>query len=562
MILITLLIDKSLYISEYTTVKHKVLICVINILFIIIVPFFINFFDPFSCFIDNSINNIIRQIKNNKKKIILFSIVNAGIVFICIIMYKLLMNNYEIKGLFQKILFLCVLLILINLFYFFRQVAYSRVEILFSFVAFTIGITFIIISPNHLRVSWDDQIHYIRSATVSDLIDNTRYNAEMDYYNSVSYMDGGASDEILDDIMIKVENEYRQKINDQRYDADLGLYSIAYIPAATGMIIGKALNLSFLHVCMVARICNLTIYILIMYFAIKKLKYGKVLLSTIGLTTTTLFLASSFSYDFWVTAFCYLGFSCYISELQFYDRKIKNSTIILMIISLFLAFLPKAIYFVLLFGVLFMPKEKFVSKRQHIFYCMLIGVAVALLMLSFIVPMLFTSSIVSDTRGGGDVNGVGQVKHILNNPLWYIKLLVSFLKDYLNLDNAGGYISSMAYLGNGNNTTIILVVIGILTFLDRDDRKIKMFWVRGAFFISALCTITLVATALYISFTPVGNDVILGCQPRYIMPLLFPTLFFLGVNGIKLSINKNVMTIITIGITTLVFMNNIWLVCI
>ena len=34
----------------------------------------------------------------------------------------------------------------------------------------------------------------------------------------------------------------------------------------------------------------------------------------------------------------------------------------------------------------------------------------------------------------------------------------------------------------------------------------------------------LIASALYISFTPVGHSTVLGCQPRYIIPLLAPTI--------------------------------------
>ena len=71
----------------------------------------------------------------------------------------------------------------------------------------------------------------------------------------------------------------------------------------------------------------------------------------------------------------------------------------------------------------------------------------------------------------------------------------------------------------------------------------------------------LVATALYISFTAVGADYVAGCQPRYLLPILFPTVYFIGVDGISTKINKNVMTIAAIGIMSYIFMSNMWTTC-
>ena len=43
--------------------------------------------------------------------------------------------------------------------------------------------------------------------------------------------------------------------------------------------------------------------------------------------------------------------------------------------------------------------------------------------------------------------------------------------------------------------------------------------------------ICLVATSLYIAYTPVGYETIQGCQPRYIIPLLLPLLLVIASPG-------------------------------
>ena len=69
---------------------------------------------------------------------------------------------------------------------------------------------------------------------------------------------------------------------------------------------------------------------------IKNLKNGKVLLAVIGLSTTTMFMASSMSYDFWVIGFTTLGYSFFISELQNRDKKLEYRNIIMMNIKIFM----------------------------------------------------------------------------------------------------------------------------------------------------------------------------------------------------------------------------------
>ena len=59
-----------------------------------------------------------------------------------------------------------------------------------------------------------------------------------------------------------------------------------------------------------------------------------------------------------------------------------------------------------------------------------------------------------------------------------------------------------------------------------------------------------VATALYLDFTAVGSNTILGCQNRYLIPVLFPTFYCLFYN--KIEIKENIkLWIYRISILTL-----------
>jgi len=341
----------------------------------------------------------------------------------------------------------------------------------------------------------------------------------------------------------------------------VGKEFVAYTPAAIGIIMGKALRLSFFHTFLLSKMVILCTYVLLMYFAIKKLKNGKVLLAVIGLSTTTMFMASSMSYDFWVIGFTTLGYSFFISELQNRDKKLEYRNIIMMNICFLLGIAPKAIYFVIMFVLLFMPVDKFKDKKQRrIYYSIIVGVAI-FLMMTFLLPMLINSPGTGDSRGGSDVNSTEQIKYILSNPIEYSGTLLNFLKDYLNLDYASEFISSMAYMGYGIGTAITLMLIAALMYIDRGEEKVRMPYVRASYFFSAAVCVVLVATALYISFTAVGADYIAGCQPRYLLPLLFPMAYFIGVDGVTTKINKNAMAVAAVSIMSYFFMNNMWATC-
>ena len=105
------------------------------------------------------------------------------------------------------------------------------------------------------------------------------------------------------------------------------------------------------------------------------------------------------------------------------------------------------------------------------------------------------------------------------------------------------------------------MLIAALMYIDRGEEKVRMPYVRTSYFFSAAVCVVLVATALYISFTAVGADYIAGCQPRYLLPLLFPTAYFIGVDGVTTKINKNAMTVAAVSIMSYFFMNNMWATC-
>ena len=59
--------------------------------------------------------------------------------------------------------------------------------------------------------------------------------------------------------------------------------------------------------------------------------------------------------------------------------------------------------------------------------------------------------------------------------------------------------------------------------------------------------VVLIITSLYVGFTPVGADTVMGCQQRYLLPLMLPLCFFLAPKGLRASISPRVMGAVVFG---------------
>ena len=261
------------------------------------------------------------------------------------------------------------------------------------------------------------------------------------------------------------------------------------------------------------------------------------IISVICLLPTSIFLATNYAYDWWVTGFLVLGTAYFVSELQEPDKPISVKDTVIMSFAFALGALPKLVYIIPMGMLLFMRKN-WSSKKERIRYYRIIIAVFAVVLLMFMMKSMVSLGSAGDTRGG-NVGPRDQVYGMLLAPIGYAKLLLKFLAGYLSIEGMQGYVSFFAYLGYGSLWLIPVILICFTTLTDASNKisfKIPVY-MRALSVILFVGMSALIATALYISFTPVGLNAINGCQPRYIIPLLAPLLLLL--TGKRLYIIKN-----------------------
>ncbi len=313
---------------------------------------------------------------------------------------------------------------------------------------------------------------------------------------------------------------------------------LPHILSGVFIAVGRLFGATFFQQFLLGEFAVLLTYASVCYFAARKLKSGKMILSVIALLPTNLFMVSNYSYDGWVTSFIMLGTAYFAAQMQDKEKGFSFTDTLIMCLAFVLACLPKLVYFTVLLIPLVLRKSTFTKKDYKIYYSTCIS-SMLLLCVLLAIRSVWSISSGGDTRGG-EVNSQEQFNFILNNIFDYAKILFSFLLEYLSPFKAYKYITNFVHVGWGVFAPLYITLLAVTPFTDKCEHDLfkgqnKTRILSVAFFV---LTCMLMATAFYISFTEPGSKMILGCQPRYIIALLLPLLLFIGNPGILKLANK------------------------
>ena len=483
----------------------------------------------------NAVARMLGAVKRNAKSILLFIIIlTSAAILAVLIAYLFSLKNGQISIYVFAFIFAAIAVVFEILF--FSNTAGEKTEKLFLAVCLTIGLMMIVVTPVGLA-SWDTDTHYryalatTSSTTVYTQADGTVFSAEQNALVSSNLKDNNHRYDMLN---------YEEAFTAGEMKFSLHL---PHICSGIALKLAKYLACPFVVSFMIGKIPTLLIYAFVCYYAIKKLNSGKMLLSVIALFPTSLFLASNYSQDYWVAAFSFLGISYYYSLMQMPKLAITKKDTYIMYGAFFMACIPKPIYFTLLFIPLFMPAGKIQNKVRYY--------SIRIIVLAILIGMVYIKAQSSlsgtgDMRGGMMINPSEQLSGIFANPAAYISMLVNFLKNYLSPRNMNQYISLMGHLGIGSKAIVYIVLIVILGIIDKNKFDAETSKLRHKIMSVAVLigTAAMIATALYIDYTPVGLDTIEGCQPRYLIPIIFPVCYTVGSFKKNIKISKNARSFI------------------
>lgn len=294
--------------------------------------------------------------------------------------------------------------------------------------------------------------------------------------------------------------------------------AVVYIFPSTGISLARIIGLGPYWTFQAGRLFNIIQCIVMVYFAIKIIPFGKSALATISLLPISLHIISSVSYD----AFTYGGVTlifAYIAKLIYSKKSIGWKQLLLLSVMIVLVIPQKVVYIGVAALVLIIPKDRFAKPKWHFgFKCILGLVAVASILA---LQMKNASKLAADTLTYSESAGFS-ISYVLTHIPQVLNMLFNSI-----IDLGDFYVkSTISYFGFFELQTpwfmaIPFVVIIALAFMRSEDEpepfrlieRIYSFLLFGIVFV-------LVELLLLIDWTPLSSTQILGVQGRYFIPAL------------------------------------------
>ncbi|NTW90026.1 MAG: DUF2142 domain-containing protein, partial [Candidatus Moranbacteria bacterium] len=302
-------------------------------------------------------------------------------------------NTYRFNP-FRFAFFLSVGAIAVGLFAL-RKTAGSHPEYAFLVIVLVSGSLFVFSEPRSYT-SWDEFIHYKRADKVA--LKNVFTKTVNDIYattNSVPYSYSASEQAKIND---RFDHDYKKNVakknkaasRKESFAATLSTayQRIAYLPSGMAILAGRACHMPRHVVFAISQWINLLVFSVLIFCSIRILKTGKLLLAVIALLPTSVFLASNFSYDSWVTGFIALGLALLFRALQEPKRRLSDWEPVLMVGSLVLGCAPKAIYFPLMSPLFLLKPSSFRSREHYRRFRIAVVVSTLFVIASFAVPFL------------------------------------------------------------------------------------------------------------------------------------------------------------------------------
>lgn len=350
---------------------------------------------------------------------------------------------------------------------------------------------------------------------------------------------------------------------------------VNYIPQAVGILLGNLFYSSVAVMVYVGRLFNLIAYVVMLYLAIRTATRGKWVFVVVGLLPMAMQQASSLSGDVMTIGPIFI-FIALVQRLFTQTTHITRKQMVALVSLCLVIGLTKQTNVVILLALPFLPRTLFKSVwDKYRFILLTIGVGFASLIGWYVTTRILRYNFSYSSVAG--VDQVGQINFILHQP---IRAITAFLRtfilggqslsspvDFLAISLVG-YFSWFDYkLPISLIICCYLLLVVALLYRDRGvDEKQNPKRLVWSYSIVFILSIGAIAEALYVSWTPVGYDHILGLQGRYFLayiPLLIPLFAWLG-RFVKISFDKSyrmgmiVAVISFINLTAMLVMTYNW----
>jgi uncharacterized membrane protein len=303
---------------------------------------------------------------------------------------------------------------------------------------------------------------------------------------------------------------------------------IGYLPQAAGLTVIRLAGGSPLLALYAARLLNLVTAVLLTYFGLRLLPFGKLAVCFVALLPMTMMQVASVSPDAMILGACVFLLGLVVKSTA--TESLSRSDIALLVVAAVLLVNAKPGYAILSLLLLLLLPRQFKSRLSYA--ATVIGSIVASLLLALVFVKLAPRSQELEVLMFGAQNGLdpaAQLAHVVAPPLGFVRAVLATIgTNGIALIRQG--VANYAWGNHDISDGVTLVAaVGVGTLIAGGESVQFAAWRRGVLLGVALLTGAVVAFAMYLVWTNVGATSVAGLQGRYFAPCVM--LAFVGLSG-------------------------------
>ena len=297
--------------------------------------------------------------------------------------------------------------------------------------------------------------------------------------------------------------------------------AVLYIASSIAFFIGKILGLNGIFAIYLAKIFNFIIFLILGYFSMKCIPFGKWIVAIILFLPMSLQQAVSVSADSFLNAVSIL-FICYTMYLCKNTDEINIKDKIIYIVMGIIIAISKVVYISIIgISLLIIGNKKIKNKEKGIFLSTLIILSVISGIIWFFIiqsyPVAESNLTYNETY---NINLKEQVMNIIKNPMIFVTVLNNTFKGGFYVEGIVGSLMGWLNIEISRLVTLgFIILLALAPFLDENKVTLNIkqkIWNIIIF----LGTYTLIILAAYVSWTTVNSDKVMGVQGRYFLPII------------------------------------------
>lgn len=441
---------------------------------------------------------------------------------------------------------LAVLIVFITISILYALLLEPKLEILYTLTALVIGLIFVVVLT---PISGpDEEYHYRAALQVSnkllgkenpDIIEDLYIS----YRNSVPNFNVGQA---YRTVIEQFDNEMPSLEGRRMYDLERGYvywYDACYMPQAIGITVCRLLGLNFFKVYYSGRICSLLFYTFCVYVALKKTPVFKSLFGIMATLPICIQQSVAYGQDMWIYGLSLVVFG-YFLKWYFSKEKIDWKEYICVLIFDALLCPCKTVYSLFMVPYLFLPDERFHSKKHK-------WIALGILMVPVLrvvgyqiierVWIAITHPIHAEDTGTSTFHEVEvffSLQYIAAHPIETVQIIFRTIRAEAKSWFAGAigrYLSGLTLILPSSMSYLITGILLISAFVFEKNQMsglIRLVLLGVCFMIFAFTMLVMLT-----GWTDIKDEYVLGIQGRYFTPTL--TYIFSTFNNKKVYLPKN-----------------------